>query len=175
MQWFFEELERMLDLVHEQLLERFEIIANKKVYNFPFLMGEGVWLDSEKLNWNDSVREVLQARHPVHRLYRTGGVPEALRGTHHGEDPNSQNLGLEIVGFIRKYCDDLSQKEKLNYTCLATPAEGLSGRFVRIDRENSASSPALRIANTTPTPSMCRYISPSARLKNFPSKRPIMR
>ena len=60
---------------------------------------------------------------------------KALRGTHHGEDPNSQNLGLEIVGFIRKYCDDLSQKEKLNYTCLATPAEGLSGRFVRIDRE----------------------------------------
>ena len=134
-QWFFEELERMLDLVHEQLLERFEIIANKKVYNFPFLMGEGVWLDSEKLNWNDSVREVLK-----HGTLSIGfiGLAEclkALRGTHHGEDPNSQNLGLEIVGFIRKYCDDLSQKEKLNYTCLATPAEGLSGRFVRIDRE----------------------------------------
>ena len=134
-QWFFEELERMLDLVHDQLLERFEIIANKKVYNFPFLMGEGVWLDSEKLDWNDSVREVLK-----HGTLSIGfiGLAEclkALRGTHHGEDPNSQNLGLEIVGFIRKYCDDLSQKEKLNYTCLATPAEGLSGRFVRIDRE----------------------------------------
>ena len=134
-QWFFEELERTLDLVHEQLLERFEIIANKKVYNFPFLMGEGVWLDSEKLDWNDSVREVLK-----HGTLSIGfiGLAEclkALRGTHHGEDPNSQNLGLEIVGFIRKYCDDLSQKEKLNYTCLATPAEGLSGRFVRIDRE----------------------------------------
>ena len=134
-QWFFEELERTLDLVHEQLLERFEIIANKKVYNFPFLMGEGVWLDSEKLNWNDSVREVLK-----HGTLSIGfiGLAEclkALRGTHHGEDPNSQNLGLEIVGFIRKYCDDLSKKEKLNYTCLATPAEGLSGRFVRIDRE----------------------------------------
>ena len=131
----FEELERTLDLVHEQLLERFEIIANKKVYNFPFLMGEGVWLDSEKLDWNDSVREVLK-----HGTLSIGfiGLAEclkALRGTHHGEDPNSQNLGLEIVGFIRKYCDDLSQKEKLNYTCLATPAEGLSGRFVRIDRE----------------------------------------
>ena len=98
-------------------------------------MGEGVWLDSEKLNWNDSVREVLK-----HGTLSIGfiGLAEclkALRGTHHGEDPNSQNLGLEIVGFIRKYCDDLSQKEKLNYTCLATPAEGLSGRFVRIDRE----------------------------------------
>ena len=142
-QWFFEELERTLDLVHEQLLERFEIIANKKVYNFPFLMGEGVWLDSEKLDWNDSVREVLK-----HGTLSIGfiGLAEclkALRGTHHGEDPNSQNLGLEIVGFIRKYCDDLSQKEKLNYTCLATPAEGLSGRFVRIDREKYGVIPGI--------------------------------
>ncbi len=142
-QWFFEELERTLDLVHEQLLERFEIIANKKVYNYPFLMGEGVWLDSEKLDWNDSVREVLK-----HGTLSIGfiGLAEclkALRGTHHGEDPNSQNLGLEIVGFIRKYCDDLSQKEKLNYTCLATPAEGLSGRFVRIDREKFGVIPGI--------------------------------
>jgi len=59
----------------------------------------------------------------------------ALRGAHHGKDANSQNLGLEIVGFIRKFCDDCSQREKLNFTCLGTPAEGLSGRFVRIDKE----------------------------------------
>ena len=134
-QWFFEELERMLALVVEQLDERLEIISNKKVRNFPFLMGEGVWLDSEKLDWNDSVREVLK-----HGTLSIGfiGLAEALvalRGTHHGEDRNSQNLGLEIVGFIRKYCDDLSEKRKLNYTCLATPAEGLSGRFVRLDKE----------------------------------------
>ncbi len=133
--WFFEELERTLDLVVEQLDERLEIISNKKVYNFPFLMGEGVWIDSEKLDWNDSIREVLK-----HGTLSIGfiGLAEclkALRGTHHGEDANSQNLGLEIIGFMRKYCDELSQKRKLNYTCLATPAEGLSGRFVRIDRE----------------------------------------
>ena len=59
----------------------------------------------------------------------------ALRGKHHGEDPDSQNLGLEIVGSIRKFCDDMSAKTHMNYTCLATPAEGLSGRFVRIDKE----------------------------------------
>ena len=133
--WFFEELERQLNLVHDQLLERLEIISKKKVYNFPFLMGEGVWIDSEKLEWNDSVREVLK-----HGTLSIGfiGLAEclkALRGAHHGEDPNSQNLGLEIIGFIRKFCDECSQKEKLNYTCLATPAEGLSGRFVRIDKE----------------------------------------
>ena len=133
--WFFEELERLCNLVHDQLLERLEIISNKKVYNFPFLMGEGVWIDSEKLGWTDSVREVLK-----HGTLSIGfiGLAEALvalRGKHHGEDPASQNLGLEIVGFIRKFCDDCSQREKLNYTCLATPAEGLSGRFVRIDKE----------------------------------------
>ncbi len=131
--WFFEELERTLNLVVEQLNERLEIISQKKVYNFPFLMGEGVWIDSEKLDWNDSIREVLK-----HGTLSIGfiGLAEtlkALRGAHHGEDPNSQNLGLEIVGFMRKFCDDMSQKTGLNYTCLATPAEGLSGRFVRID------------------------------------------
>ena len=133
--WFFEELERLCNLVHDQLLERLEIISNKKVYNFPFLMGEGVWIDSEKLGWTDSVREVLK-----HGTLYIGfiGLAEALvalRGKHHGEDPASQNLGLEIVGFIRNFCDECSQREKLNYTCLATPAEGLSGRFVRIDKE----------------------------------------
>ena len=134
-QWFFEELERMLNLVVDQLDERFEIIANKKVRNFPFLMGEGVWLDSEKLDWNDSVRPVLG-----HGTLSIGfiGLAEclvALRGKHHGEDKNSQNLGLEIIGFMRKFCDEMSQKKKLNYTLLATPAEGLSGRFVRLDKE----------------------------------------
>ena len=105
--WFFEELDRTLQLVAEQLQERFEIIANKKVKNFPFLMGEGVWLDSEKLDWNDSIREVLK-----HGTLSIGfiGLAEtlvALRGKHHGEDPDSQNLGLEIVGSIRKFCDDM--------------------------------------------------------------------
>jgi len=133
--WFFEELERIMNLVVEQLNERLEIISQKKVYNFPFLMGEGVWIDSEKLDWNDSIREVLK-----HGTLSIGfiGLAEclkALRGSHHGEDSNSQNLGLEIIGFMRKFCDDMSKQTGLNYTCLATPAEGLSGRFIRIDRQ----------------------------------------
>ena len=141
--WFFEELERTMALVVDQLDERFEIIASKKVRNFPFLMGEGVWIDSENLDWNESVREVLK-----HGTLSIGfiGLAEALvalRGTHHGEDKSSQNLGLEIVGFMRKYCDDLSEERKLNYTCLATPAEGLSGRFVRIDREKYGAIPGV--------------------------------
>ena len=135
LQWFFEELERTLQLVVEQLDERLEIISNKKVRNFPFLMGEGVWMDSETLGPDDSVREVIK-----HGTLAIGfiGLAEtlvALKGKHHGEDQHSQNLGLEIIGFMRKFCDDLSQKRKLNFTLLATPAEGLSGRFVKIDRK----------------------------------------
>ncbi len=141
--WFFEELERMLNLITAQLMERFEIIADKKVHNFPFLMGEGMWLDSEKLGWNDSIREVLK-----HGTLSIGfiGLAEtlvALRGAHHGESESSQNLGLEIVGFIRKFCDDMSEKTRMNFTCLATPAEGLSGRFVRLDRERFGTLPGI--------------------------------
>ena len=136
---FFEELENKMKLVVDQLNERFEIIARKKVYNFPFLMGQGVWIDSEKLDWNDEVREVLK-----HGTFSVGfiGLAEclkALRGKHHGESEESQNLGLEIVGFMRSYLDKLSKETGLNYTLLATPAEGLSGRFVRMDRERFGS------------------------------------
>ena len=133
--WFFKELERKMELVVAQLDERFEIIARKKVYNFPFLMGQGVWIDSENLDWDSEVREVLK-----HGTLSVGfiGLAEclkALRGQHHGESEESQNLGLEIVGFMRNYLDRLTNERHMNYTLLATPAEGLSGRFVRMDRE----------------------------------------
>jgi anaerobic ribonucleoside-triphosphate reductase len=131
---FFSELDRMIDLVVDQLMERFEIQARKKVRNFPFLMGQGVWLDSEKLGWNDEVREVLK-----HGTLSVGfiGLAETLKaliGQHHGESQQAQNLGLEIIGHMRTRCDEYSQKTGMNVTLLATPAEGLSGRFVRLDR-----------------------------------------
>lgn len=137
--WFFSELDRKIDLVVEQLLERFEIQAKKKVHNYPFLMGEGVWIDSEKLNYDDEVREVLK-----HGTLSVGfiGLAEALKallGVHHGESEVAQNLGLDIVGHMRKRMDDLSQKTHMNFTLLATPAEGLSGRFVRMDKERFGS------------------------------------
>ena len=133
--WFFTELDRKIDLVADQLMERFEIQAKKKVHNYPFLMGEGVWIDSEKLNVDDEVREVLK-----HGTLSIGfiGLAEALKallGVHHGESEVAQNLGLDIIGHMRKRLDDMSQKTKMNFTLLATPAEGLSGRFVRMDRE----------------------------------------
>lgn len=132
---FFEDLGRKLDLVIDQLLERFKIQSSKKVRNYPFLMGQGIWMDSENLGPDDSVGEVLK-----HGTLTAGfiGLAECLKsliGQHHGESATAQNLGLEIIGFMRQRMDAASKKYGLNFSLIATPAEGLSGRFVRMDRE----------------------------------------
>ncbi len=133
--WFFEDLDRKIDLVIDQLLARFKIQCQKKVRNFPFLMGEGVWIDSENLDPDDSVAEVLR-----HGTLTCGfiGLAECLKaliGAHHGESDEAQNLGLDIIHHMRERMDEAARKYKLNFSLIATPAEGLSGRFVRIDRE----------------------------------------
>lgn len=140
---FFKLLDERIDLVIGQLNERFEIQARKRVKNFPFLMGEHVWMDSEKLGWDDEVREVLK-----HGTLSIGfiGLAETLKallGKHHGESMAAQNLGLEIIGHMRRRMDDESQKTHMNYTLIATPAEGLSGRFVKMDRERYGSIPGV--------------------------------
>ena len=132
---FFKALDKMLDLTVGQLLERFEIQARKKVKNFPFLMGQGVWIDSDKLGPEDEIREVIK-----HGTLSIGfiGLAEtlvSLIGKHHGESEEAQKLGLEIIGYMRKRMDKESEERKLNFSLIATPAEGLSGRFVRIDKK----------------------------------------
>jgi anaerobic ribonucleoside-triphosphate reductase len=132
---FFKKLDNMVDLCIDQLLERFEQQCKKKVKNAPFLMGQGVWIDSDNLDWEDEVREVLK-----HGTLSMGfiGLAETLKsliGKHHGESEEAQKLGLKIIGHLRERMDEESQKRKLNFTLLATPAEGLSGRFVNIDKK----------------------------------------
>ena len=141
--WFFEELDRKIDLVIDQLLARFELQASRKVRNFPFLMGEGVWLDSEKLGPDDSIREVLK-----HGTLSIGfiGLAEALValiGEHHGQSERAQNLGLDIVSHMRERMDEESEKTGMNFTLLATPAEGLSGRFVKLDKARYGEIPGV--------------------------------
>ncbi len=131
---FFDELEKKIDLVINQLIERFEIQAVKKVKNFPFLMGQGIWLDSDKLGWEDEVREVLKHGTQTMGFIGLAECLRALTGKHHGESDEAQNLGLEIVGYMRKRMDEASSKYKMNYTLIATPAEGTAGRFVKIDK-----------------------------------------
>ena len=140
---FYEKLLDMLDLVSQQLLDRFEIQASKAVYNFPFLMGQGVWLDSDKLGIADNIREVLK-----HGTLSIGfiGLAEtltALYGQHHGQSEEMQKKGLEIISFMREYCDRKSRELKMNFTLLATPAEGLAGRFIRMDQQRYGRIPGV--------------------------------
>ena len=134
MEGFYKELDELLELVKDQLLERFEIQCNKRVYNFPFLIGEGLWLDSEKLKPTDKLRRVLK-----HGTLTVGfiGLAECLKaliGKHHGESEEAQKLGLEIIGHMKDKMDEYASKYNLNFGVIATPAEGLSGRFTRIDK-----------------------------------------
>jgi anaerobic ribonucleoside-triphosphate reductase len=140
---FFRLLDDRMDLVFRQLKHRFTIQISKTKKNYPFLMGQGVWIDSETLGPDESLERVLR-----HGTLSVGfiGLAEclvALTGQHHGESPASQELGLKIVSYMRQRCDERSQQEQLNYTLLATPAEGLSGRFVRMDRERYGSMPGI--------------------------------
>lgn len=132
---FYQKLDDMMDLVIRQLLHRFKIQSERKVRNYPFLMAQGIWIDSEKLSIDDTIGEVLK-----HGTLSIGfiGLAETLKaliGKHHGESEQAQELGLAIISHMRRKLDEESEKTGLNFTLLATPAEGLSGRFVKMDRK----------------------------------------
>jgi len=133
MKAFYEELDATMDLVKNQLLQRFECQCSKTRANFKFLIGSHVWINSEKLG-TSKLRTILK-----HGTLSIGfiGLAEtlkALTGEHHGESEKAQKLGIEIIKHMRERCDMYCQEYNLNFTCLATPAEGLSGRFVGIDK-----------------------------------------
>ncbi len=130
---FFDMLENMMDLAIDQLKHRFQIQCQKRVRNFPFLMGQGIWIDSDKLSPDDTVGEILK-----HGTLSVGfiGLAECLKaliGSHHGENDDARELGIEIITAMRNRIDEESKRTGLNFSLLATPAEGLSGRFIRMD------------------------------------------
>lgn len=132
---FFEKLESMMDLAIDQLMHRFRIQCQKRVRNYPFLMGQGIWIDSDKLAPDDTVEEVLK-----HGTLSVGfiGLAECLKaliGFHHGESEEARELGIEIITAMRNRIDEEAKRTGLNFSLLATPAEGLSGRFVRMDAQ----------------------------------------
>jgi len=131
---FYKELGDIMELVKDQLLERFEIQCNKRCYNFPFLIEQGVWTDGEKLKPTDRMRKVLKHGSLTLGFIGLAETLKALIGEHHGESKKAQKLGLEIIGFMRDKADEFAKEHNLNFTLIATPAEGLSGRFVGIDR-----------------------------------------
>lgn len=128
---FYELLDKYLELSKKQLLERFEIQAKRKVKNMSFLMGQGVWIDSDKLGSEDEIREVIK-----HGTMSIGfiGLAEtlvALYGHHHGEGKEYWDKGYAIIKHIREYTDKISQEYKLNFSTFATPAEGYSGKSLK--------------------------------------------
>lgn len=130
---FFDKLDEMMDLAIEQLMHRYNIQAQKRVRNFPFLMGQHIWIDSDDLLPDNTIGEILK-----HGTLSVGfiGLAETLKaliGKHHGEDEDARELGIEIITSMRKRLDEESKRTGLNFSLLATPAEGLSGRFVRMD------------------------------------------
>lgn len=140
---FYKSLDDMIDLVIRQLLHRFKIQCAKIGKNYPFLMGQNIWLDSDNIGEYDTVSEVLR-----HGTLTVGfiGLAETLKaliGKHHGESAEAQKLGLAIIGHMHKRMDDEAQKTNLNFSLIATPAEGLSGRFVKIDRKIYGSIPGV--------------------------------
>lgn len=132
---FYKLLDKYLELCKKQLLERFEIQAKRKVKNMSFLMGQNVWIDSEKLGPEDEIREVIK-----HGSLSIGfiGLAEtlvALYGHHHGEGKEYWDKGYAIIKHMREYTDRISDELKLNFGVLATPAEGYTGKALNQCRE----------------------------------------
>ncbi len=132
---FYKELDEKMDLVKDQLLERIEFQGNQHVRNFPFLMGQGNWFGSEKLGWNDKLKDVIKHGSITIGFIGLAETLVAMTGKHHGEDEESRELGLDIISHMREKCDEYAKKYTLNFSLLATPAEGLAGRFTKMDRK----------------------------------------
>jgi ribonucleoside-triphosphate reductase (formate) len=131
---FYQALDKILHTVLDQLLVRLAYQANKKVKHFPFLMGQGIWQGSEKLEYEDSVETVLNQGTLSLGFIGLAECLKAMMGFHHGENTEAQVMGLNIVNHMNLFCEAQSKKLNLNITLLATPAEGLSGRFTHLDR-----------------------------------------
>lgn len=132
---FYKKLDAMMELVARQLLHRFKIQSTKKGRNYPFLMGQGIWIDSDDIGPDDSVAEILKNGTLSMGFIGLAETMKALTGRHHAEDERAREQAYEIIKHMRDFCDRKSVETGLNFTLLATPAEGLSGRFVKIDRE----------------------------------------
>jgi len=139
---FFKTLQKCIDAATDQLYDRyvFQCTAVKK--QFPMLMS-GMWVGSDSLRSDESIESVLK-----HGTLGIGfiGLAEALialTGHHHGEDEKSQELGIEIIRFMNTKIKEKSDFYDLNYSLLATPAEGLSGRFIKKDRKQFGLIPSI--------------------------------
>jgi ribonucleoside-triphosphate reductase (formate) len=140
---FFVQLDRALRIATRQLLHRFEVLARLQACDLPFLMGQKLYLGSDEISPDDTIREVIK-----HGTLAVGfiGLAETLQmliDKHHGEDREALKLGLQIVEHMRRRIDSYAEEYDLNIVLVATPAEGLAGRFVKMDRERFGTIPGV--------------------------------
>jgi len=140
---FMSMLNETIDEVFDLSMDRFEIIANKKAKNFPFLMGQGLYIGSDNLSPDDTIREVIK-----HGTITMGfiGLAETLvvlTGKHHGESEASQELGLKIISHMNQRCTDECHKTGLNFSLMGSPAEGCCGRLLKLTRKEFGTIPGV--------------------------------
>ena len=140
---FYEKLDNLMQLAREQLKERFENICKKHVYNYPFLLGQGVWIHSENLKPTDEVRKILDQSSISIGFIGLAECLKAMTGKHHGESEESNCIGHEILDHMNKNLSRYTKEDNLNWSLFATPAEGLSGRFVKIDAKRYGKIPGV--------------------------------
>ncbi len=128
-------LDEMLNLVAAQLYQRYRVQCNLRVRDLPFLMGQGLYMGSDKLKKDDRIEPAIKNGTLTIGFIGLAETLKALTGKHHAECEEAQKLGQEIIGHMRKRVDEYADEYDLNYSLIATPAEGLSGRFIRIDRK----------------------------------------
>ena len=132
---FYKDFDKMIDLAKNQLLDRFEMISHKHVYNYPFLMQQGVWIDSDNLDLNDEIGDVIKNASISIGFIGLAECLKAMMGKHHGESDEAYQKGLEIIRHLREKTDSFTKQYNLNFSTFASPAEGLSGRFTRLDKK----------------------------------------
>ena len=134
MKSFYEDLEIRMEKAKELLLDRYEFQADKRVYNYPFLIGQGNWMDSEKLKPTDRLRRVNKHGTMAIGFIGLAECLKALTGKHHGESIDSQKLGLEIVEFMRKKVDEYTEKNNLNFVLYETREDDVREVLMSIDK-----------------------------------------
>lgn len=132
---FFKKLEQRLKDVVDFSMDRFNLIAKRKAKNYPFLMGQHLYVDSENLLPDDEIREVIKHGSMTAGFIGLAETLVVLTGKHHGESAIAQELGLKIVKFMNDYMNKVSEETKLNFGVMGSPAEGCSGRLLRLTRK----------------------------------------
>ena len=132
---FFEILNARLQLAKDSLMHRYDVLKKLRVKDLPFVVGQQLMKGSENLGLEDSIEPILKQGTWGIGFIGLAETLVALTGKHHGEDEESRKLGIKIIEYIRDYTDRLTEEYKLNWSCYATPAEGLSGKFIKQDQK----------------------------------------